>query len=498
MARETPDTYTAVDLGSNSFHMVVARQAGGRLQVVDRMKEMVRLAGGLDAQSHLRGEVIERAIACLQRFGQRLADVPADNVCAVGTNTLRKARNRDEFLVRAQAALGHRIDIISGAEEARLIYLGVSHSIDGNGGRRLVMDIGGGSTEVILGRQFDPELLESLYIGCVGMSQEFFADGRIDAPRLRAARLAARQEFEHIEEPYRRIGWDSAIGASGTIIAVRDIVVRHGWCDEGITPAAIEALERALIAAGRVDALALDGLDPERAPVFPGGVAILAAAFESLGIDRMRASSGALREGLLYDLLGRLHDADVRERTVADLERRYDVDAEQADRVAATANALFEQVAPAWQLDPDDDGRLLRWAARLHEIGLCISHGQYHRHGDYLLRNLDLAGFTRGEQVTLATLVRAHRRKLPALDSLGLPNDAQRRVRALIVLLRTAVVLHRSRARTALPPVIVEARESALKLRFPDGWLDAHPLSRADLAEEADYLKAIGFKLKPR
>jgi len=491
-----PDIVAAVDLGSNSFHMIVARVVGERLQVVDRLKEMVRLAAGLDDSNHLRVDVADRAVGCLQRFGQRLAGIASENVRAVGTNTLRKARNGEEFLARARLALGHPIDVISGAEEARLIYLGVSHSIEGNGGRRLVIDIGGGSTEVILGEQFHPRLLESLYIGCVGMSQAFFDDGRIDAGRLEAARLAARQEFEHIEAPYRRAGWDAAIGASGTVLAARDIVVNHGWSDDGITPASLVTLQRALCEAGSTAALRLQGLDPERAPVFPGGVAILSAAFAALGIERMRASAGALREGLLYDLLGRIHDQDVREGTVAALVARYQADREQAGRVGATARAFLAAVAADWALDPEEDGRLLGWAAALHEIGLCISHGQYHKHGAYLLRNLDMPGFSRGEQSQLATLVRAHRRRFPCLADTAVPREAERRVRLLAVLLRLAVVLHRSRASDPLPEMQLEAREARLRLRFPEGWLDAHPLSRADLEEEAAYLKAIDFKLK--
>lgn len=498
MSASPPEIVAAIDLGSNSFHMLVARFEDERLQVLDRMKDMVRLAAGLDERNRLAPEAMHRAIDCLERFGQRLREFAPERVRAVGTNTLRKARNSEDFLRLAEASLGHRIDIIPGHEEARLIYLGVSHSIEDNNDTRLVMDIGGGSTEVILGQHFRPHELESLYIGCVGMSNRFFADGRITAERLRRARLAAWQEFETIEARYREAGWQSAFGASGTIIAIRDVVLERGWSSDGITPESLEALEAAMVEAGSVERLGFSALDAQRAPVFPGGVAILSAAFRSLGINRMRVSSGALREGLLYDLLGRYHQHDVREHTVRKLLERFKADAGQAERVAATAAALLAQAAERWDLDERECGRLLRWAAMLHEIGLDVSHSAYHKHGSYLLRNLYMPGFSRGEQAQLALLVRAHRRKFPDLAQAGLPDGAERRLQHMATLLRLAVVLHRSRSEAALPPVALRARDSGLRLRFPEGWLDAHPLTRADLAQEADYLKAAGIKLKLR
>ncbi len=498
MPHRAPETVAAVDLGSNSFHMLVAKVMGDRLQVVDRIREMVRLAGGLDSSNRLRGETSERALACLRRFGQRLDGVPPGSVRAVGTNTLRKARNAEAFIDQAEAALGHRIDIIAGAEEARLIYLGVAHSIEGEGGRRLVIDIGGGSTEVIIGHQFEAERLESLYIGCVAASQAYFPDGRIDAACMRRAKLAARLEFEHIEAAYRQLGWETALGASGTILAINDLAIAHRWSSDGITPAALAALEAELCAAGHVDRLALTGLDPERAPVFPGGVAILSAAFDALRIERMRVSPGALREGLLYDLIGRFQHEDARERTVADLVRRYQVDVAHGTRVAQTAQVLFAQVAQAWGLSAEIEGQCLSWAAQLHEVGLGISHSQYHKHGGYLLRYHDMPGFGRQEQQRLAALVRMHRRKFAGFEEAELPPDDAAPVRRLAVLLRVAVLLHRSRSAAALPAIEAEGREEGLRLRFPQGWLEEHPLSQADLEQEAEFLKADGFKLKFR
>jgi exopolyphosphatase/guanosine-5'-triphosphate,3'-diphosphate pyrophosphatase len=491
-----PTTIAAIDLGSNSFHMIVARTADGTFQVVDRMREMVRLAAGLNENNELTEAAITRAIACLRRFGERIAELPRGTVRVVGTNTLRMARNAAAFIAEAEAALGHNIDVISGYEEARIIYLGVSHGLDDDATQRLVVDIGGGSTELILGRRFDPLHMESLHIGCVSQSARFFPNGRIDAKRMRAAEIAAHQELEPIQARYRRIGWQSAIGASGSILTVRDIVMAHGWSDEGISAESLATLRRKLIEARHVDALELQGLSDERRSVFPGGVAILSAAFEALGIERMRASESALREGLLYDLLGRIHQEDVRERTVADLMKRFEVDVEQGARVAAAAESIRQQVGESWELQGEDLGRVLRWAAQLHEIGLSISHSAYHKHGAYLLMNLDLPGFARGEQRRLAMLVRSQRRKLPLAEFERLPTAlASVSLRACAVL-RIAVTWHRRRSTEALPVVAVTAAGSTLKLRYPEGWLEEHPLMRADLAQEAVFLKAAGVKLK--
>lgn len=488
----------AVDLGSNSFHMIVAEVDESRLQVIDKMREMVRLAGGLDEKNRLSEEVMQRAVECLRRFGQRLCAVPKGRVRAVGTNTLRKARNSAEFIARAEEALGHPIDIIAGHEEARLIYLGVSHSLEDDSRRRLVVDIGGGSTEIILGRKFEPKHMESLHMGCVGSSLRYFPDGQITADRLRAAEIAALQELEPMATAYREIGWETSIGASGTVLAIADAVHGAGWCKDGISAAALRKLAKALVAAGNAADVKMAGVTAERAPVFPGGVAILSAIFEALEIEQMSCASGALREGLIYDLVGRLRQDDIRERTVAELADRYRIDRAQAERVKRKALALWEMVRTPWQLDTEEYQRLLGWAACLHEIGLSISHSQYHKHSAYLLNNLDMPGFSRGEQQRMAFLVRAHRRKFPLAELQALPDDDEQPVRRLCVLLRLAVLLHRARSTAEMPRIEVDVDGDALKLRFPENWLQAYPLTAADLELEADYLKAAGFKLKSR
>lgn len=490
-------TIAALDLGSNSFHMIVARISGHRLMVLDRIKDMVRLAAGLDQHNHLRPEVVERALASLERMAQRVRGLPEGHVRVVGTNTLRKARNGAAFVDRASQVLGHEVEIISGREEARLIYLGVSHSLEDNQDRRLVVDIGGGSTELILGRHFEPEIMDSLYMGCVSMSARHFADGRITAAAMKAAELTARQELEPIVTHYRRHGWDSAIGASGTILAIQDVVAAQGWSTEAITADALHKLQGALAEAGQVDRLALPGLPGQRTPVFPGGVAILSAIFKSLGVQQMRTSVGALREGLLWDLLGRQHQSDIRERTVRDLCARYHVDPDQALAVRETATRLLTAVATAWQLTDPDLRQLLRWAAELHEIGMDIAYSQYHKHGAYLLQNLEMPGFSRTEQQKLALLVRAHRRKPPRSELAGASLDKPEELIRLALLLRCAVVLHRARHVGQAPPFAdISADAHGLKLTFSRQWLRQHPLTRLDLAAEARHWADFDLELQ--
>ena len=491
-----PDTQlAALDLGSNSFHLIVAQQHNGRIQVVDRLKEMVRLAAGLDANDTLSRQAMDRGIECLSRFGQRLRHVKSDSVRVVGTNTLRKARNGWEFISRAETVIGHPIEIISGREEARLIYKGVCYAMGPAPDRRLVIDIGGGSTELILGRGYEPELMDSLYMGCVSMSERFFDDGELKAGRFSAAELAARQELQPVETLYRRRGWDTVIGTSGTINAINDVAMQRGATD-GLTPAALTDITKALISARRIDQVALENLPSERTPVFPGGVAILRAIFEGLGVERLVVSGGALREGLLQELIGRVRHEDVREHSVADLARRYHVDEPHAQKVAETAQTLLVQVAAAWRLGDDEYERLLRWGAILHEIGMDVSHSQYHKHGHYLLQYMDLAGFSQTDKLRLALLVRAHRRKFPVLEFDRSDADERLTLTRLAVLLRLAVVLRRNRIGEPLPRINLQADGERLKVSIPVEWLDAHPLTRLDLEQESEFLEAVPLRLE--
>lgn len=495
---DTDDTIAAIDLGSNSFHMKVARLRDGELSVLDRLREMVRLAGALDDDNCLVPAATAPALACLKRFGERVRHMPAGNVRVVGTNTLRRAHNSAEFIAAAEAALGHPIEVISGVEEARLVYLGVVQSVANDNQRRLVIDIGGGSTELIIGAGLQPTFMESLYMGCVNMSEAYFADGRISRKRLRRANMAARIELEPHEARFRKLGWQKAIGASGTIRAVERVLTGAGWSNEGITPPGLKRLRAALVKAERVELLKLPGLSADRAPVFPGGVVVLHAVFEALGIERMLPSDGALREGLLYDLLGRIRHEDGRSRTVTALAKRHHVDAEHAMRVERTAAQFFAQVVEDWSLQGDLPESLLRWSAQLHELGLDIAHNQYHKHGAYILENADLLGFSRQEQHLLAVLVRAHRRKYPISVVRGLPANWMLVMQRLIVLLRLAVVLHRSRSPDPLPPIELKGKARSLVAQFPKHWLRQHALTRADLQEEAEFLRVADVQLKVR
>ena len=486
----------AVDLGSNSFHMIVARYVQGRLVVVDRLREMVRLAAGLGADGRLSREAMARAVACLERFGQRLRDVKASGVRVVGTNALRKAHRKQDFLVRARAALGHPIEIISGIEEARLIYKGVAQTMPSERGRRLVVDIGGGSTELIIGEGQQPRHLESLYMGCVSQSQEYFSGGRFSMKRLRRAGVAARQELESIENSYRRIGWEHAIGSSGSVHAVFDAIQELDPAATGITREGLDALIERLAAAGSVRRAGLQSISPERALVFAGGLAILNEVFDALDLEHMRVADGALREGLLYDMIGRFTAEDVRVRTVRAMEMRFHVDEAQASRVETTAVSLLRQVASHWDLDEPEAELALRWAARLHEIGLDVSHSQYHKHGAYLLEHADLPGFAREEQRLLAFLVGGHRRKLVVGRAQELVPPWDGRAPRLALLLRLAFLLNRARSGRAQPALRLSVRGRQLLLRFPRGWLRAHPLTVVDLEQEAEYLKGSLYTLR--
>ena len=495
MTSPMSETFAAVDLGSNSFHMVVAKLEDGQVRIIDRIKDMVRIASGLDNTNNLTEEAIERALESLRQLGQRIREVPRTNVKAVGTNTLRTAHNGNDFIRRARGALGHNIHIISGQEEARLVFVGVAHSVYNHNGASLVIDIGGGSTELIIGKGFQPEVAESLYMGCVNVSQRFFPDGKISGRRMREAILFARTELETIETGYRRIGWDTALGSSGTIRAISDIAVTQGWSDTGVTREAVDMLLKRLITAGHYDKLYLEGLTERRKPVFAGGVAILRAIIEALDLEHIQISDGALREGILYELVGRYRNQDIRKTTVADIATRYGVDREQADKVAKTAASLFEQLRRRWHFDDADRDTLL-WSAQLHEIGLAIAHAQYHRHGAYLLSNSDMPGFSRQEQQNLSLLVRAHRRKFPVLEFDEAAVDNREKILRLAILLRLSCVMNRSRSYTAPPEIGANADGNSLKLTFPKGWLHNHALTRADLEAEAQYLEVVEFTLK--
>jgi exopolyphosphatase/guanosine-5'-triphosphate,3'-diphosphate pyrophosphatase len=486
---KTYDTLAAVDLGSNSFRLEVARVAGDQLYPLDSLKETVRLAGGLGDDKTLDDATQECALACLQRFGERLRGLSPDAIRCVGTSALRVARNADAFLPRAEAALGHPIEIVAGREEARLIYLGVAHSLPVSPDRRLVVDIGGGSTEFIIGHGLKPHERESLHMGCVNFSQRFFAGGIIDKAALKAAEMSARVEVERIAREFSKNNWQQAIGSSGTARALREILEQNGLSEKGITADGLARLRGLMIKAGHLDALELAGLRGDRRPVIAGGFAIMSGLFAELGVEQMDVAETAMREGILYDLLGRFHKQDMREVTVDEFMRRYHIDTRQAARVKRVALDFLAACGGG----TESDERFLDWAARLHEIGLSVSHAGHHRHAGYILENADMPGFSRTEQARLALLARAQRgalTKLPAFAAGNVPDND----RLLVWLLRQAVILCRNRADPYLPDVKVEAGGKRIRLSLPEGWLERRPLTQRALEEEAAHWHAVGLK----
>lgn len=491
------NTYAAVDLGSNSFHMIVARLEHGQLRAIDNIKEMVRLAAGLDGRGRLKPEVRDRALDCLSRFRQRLAGIPDDNVRAVGTQTIRRLQSPQAFLVVAETALGAPIDIISGREEARLVYLGVCHDLAEPDRPRLVVDIGGASTEFIVGTTLDPELAESLPFGCVTISRDYFADGRITLPRWTRARRALQSTLQEIVPAFREVDRSHTIGSSGSNRAILNICRNQNWCDgETITDSALTELKRYLIEAGDVSRIDLAGLSPERLPVITGATLILETCFETLNVREMSVSPHALREGLLYDLLGRREHSDPRDQSIRGLAQRYRADSRQAERVRDMALAGFEQVAESHGLNQTHRD-MLEWVALVHETGLAIAHGSYQTHSAYLLAHSDLPGFTRQEQAFLAAIAGNHRGQPRKKPFASLPGRLHSACRVLLVLLRLAVVFSRSRQDQDLPDFSLRwPGAGTLQLAVPETWSQTHPLTTWGLEQERRHLERLGLTLE--
>lgn len=485
------DQIAAVDLGSNSFHMIIAQWQDHNLSVVDRLKEPVRLGFGLRPDGSLSDDAQQRAMACLQRFGQRLQGFSQGKVRIVGTKTLRSLSNAKEFLAQAEALLGHPVEIISGEEEARLIYLGVSHAVAPNDGNRLVMDIGGGSTEVILGQGMEPKLKESLDMGCVAVIRNFFPDGKVRKKDLNKALTYCRQQIEPVLEDFQQLDWQECIGASGSIKAVAEVCQAQGWSDGQINLEHLQSLTEQFLKHGDIN-LSLKGLTEDRQPVFFGGLVVLTALFIDFQLQQMIPSDWALREGLLYDLKGRLEHQDIRDHSVQRLAERFHSLTRRAQRVESTAMHLLKQVEEEWQLDDESASQLLKWASQLVLVGLDITHSDYHKHSAYIVQNVDLAGFSRMEQSDLAALILAHRKRFPIKK---FPIDNQAMVR-LAFLLRLAVILNRGREQSDLTQLIFRAKKNGLTILMEPEWIEQHPLTHSDLMLEQEYLQELPFKFK--
>lgn len=483
-------TIVAVDLGSNSFHCQIARVTGDQFFPLDSLREPVRLGAGLGKDKKLDEESQERALACLARFGERLRGLDRRAVRAIGTNTLRVAKNAKPFLKKARAALGFPIEVVAGREEARLIYLGVSHSLPASREKRLVIDIGGGSTECIIGSGYKPLRLESLFMGCVSYSLRYFRDGLITKSAFKQAGLAARAELLPIVGKYTKGNWQHAIGSSGTIRALAEILQLSGYTDGPITLDGLDRLRSQLIKAGDIARVELPGLRPDRQPVLAGGMAILHAVLDELKIDALTPATGAMRQGILYDMLGRFHHQDMRDVTVTQFMRRYHVDAQQSRRVGTFASALYEKLAD--NSTDNDAVRLLGWAAKLHEIGIPVAYSGYHKHSAYIIINADMPGFSREEQERLAALILSHRRSLKKSRE-TLPEEDDQTV---VLALRLAVLLCRARRDARFPPLEIKLQGERIRLTFDAAWLEANPLTATALCEEVDEWARIGLELK--
>ncbi|MDQ6916409.1 MAG: Ppx/GppA family phosphatase [Pseudomonadota bacterium] len=482
-------TLAVVDLGSNSFRLEIGRVEGGQIYRQDTWRETLRFGAGLDSHGRIKPAAMKAAIECLHRFRERLSGVHPSAVRAVATNTFRVAKNAAEFLPVAERALGFPIDVIGGHEEARLIYLGVAHVLPPSAAPRLVIDIGGGSTELIIGRGLEPERLESLKIGCVGMTQRFFANGKITAAAFEAAETAARVEIEAIASEFDPSHWRDCFASSGTAAALAEILEQNAFSPRGITPAGLGRLKKRLIHAGDIYRLQLRALKPERAPVLAGGLAIMSAAVTELRIARIDPVGGALRLGVLYDLLGRTIDEDVRKLTVDRFVDRYRIERAHATRVATLAATLYRRLAP----DPDPAQRqLLTWAAMLHEIGMSVAHLGFHKHGAYILQHADMPGFSAGEQSRLAILVYGCRGGLAKVGAAL----ADPQLRAQLLSLRLAVLFHHARTAVALPRIQLADSGARIGFAVSERWLAKHPLTAHLLAKERRQWKELGHPWK--
>jgi exopolyphosphatase/guanosine-5'-triphosphate,3'-diphosphate pyrophosphatase len=494
---ETPqeDAYVAaVDLGSNSFRMLIAQvvntPSGTQLRPIDTLRESVRIAAGLTDKKLLGHEAYERGISAIGRFGERLRGFDLAQVRAVATNTLRVARNSADFIKDAEKALGFPIEVIAGVEEARLIYIGAAHEVSPVQGNRLVVDIGGGSTELIIGEGYKPQLMESLYIGCVSHSMRFFPKGEIDSHAFKEAELTARREIQVIAEPFVKQGWKQAIGSSGTARALADIITQMGYGDAPkgfITKPALKAMKHDLLRFENTSQIPVPGLKDDRRVVWPGGLAIMLAVFEELGIELMEVTDAALRVGVLYDLLGRSQHHDMRFVTVEQFMGRYSVDRQQAKRVGNLASNFLSQLPVLDKEARMNNLVLIEWAANLHEIGLSISHNSYHKHSAYIAGNADMPGFSKNDQLRLATLLVGHTGKLGKLAS-----NTQFLDWRMLFALRLAQLLCRGRTDSQLPEVSVSESGAGFTVSIKQSWLENHPLTEFSLRKEAAEWERIG------
>ncbi len=474
----------AVDLGSNSFRLEIGRIEHGQFYRTEYLKETVRQGNGLDENRNLTPQAMQRGWDCLARFGERLAGFTDSEVRAVATQTLREARNREEFLATGMQKLGFPIDVISGLEEARLIYQGVAQALPRTQERRLVIDIGGRSTEIILGQGREPLQMESYRVGSVAWSMRYFADNQFSKRAFQIAEIAAKAVLDEALTLYPPDQWDVAYGSAGTINAVADVLVAEGWPAGTVTREGLDWLQDKLLAAQNTDRLRLAGMREDRKPIIGGGLSVLRALFDLLGIERLEQASGGLRHGLLQDMLGSGHQqhADLRDHSVERLAAKCGADATHGKRVGRIANELFRQIAGGGVVD-ERLSRKLTWAAQLHEIGSHISHSDYHKHGAYILDNTDAMGFALTELHKLSLLVLGHRGKLRKLEA----DFEDRMFVQQLLALRLAVALCHARCDPELAGIGLRQdprNDRQFVLTMDSNWAESFPQSAYLLNEE--------------
>jgi len=497
--KRTATRIAALDIGSNSFHLVVARIVANDVQILHQVKMKVQLARGLDADNWLSDDSIARGVDHLRLINDSLGDFEPHSVRAVATYTLRQARNARQFLGAAREVFPYPIEIIRGMEEARLIYQGVAHTQHAEG-RRMVIDIGGGSTELILGEGFDPIALTSLQMGCVTFSHRFFRDGEIKQKQFDKAVTAVRQIMEIAPDEFHEVDWDQTLGSSGSIRAVTEqaMAIAGDTGERRVTRKQIKELVSLCVSAGHVDELPFEDISDERRRVFPAGLAILKGIFDVIEIKEMTYSSAALREGVIYDMEDRLSHHDIRERTAQSLASRYDVDLAQAQRVLNTTWQLFDGVSSDWKLDRQEYRSLIGWAALLHEVGLQINSRGVQRHSGYILQNVEMPGFNQEQQQLVASLVRFHRKKFKNNEVREFSLFAPPEIERLIALLRLGVLMNGRRQDDATPPYQIKHKKNELRLIFEEGWLASQPVFEASLLRECIQASNLGLNLEIR
>ena len=489
----TSPLYAVIDLGSNSFHMLITRLVADSVQTVDKIKRKVRLASGLNEHNELSNEAMLRGLECLNFFAERLQDIPAENIRVVATATLRIATNAQDFLIKAEKVLGHKVTLLSGTQEAETIYLGVAHTSSSED-RRLVIDIGGASTELIAGNAFEALQVNSINMGCVTFNDNFFSDDTLTTNHFTKAKNSAKTLLEPLVNDYTSIGWQSVLSGSGTIQALAEIL-RANHQPAIIHIDFLYVLEKKLIECKTIPEVCIPGLTHERQPVFASGLAILIAIFESFSLSELQLSSGALREGLLYEMLPNMRQMTIRQRTVNSIAERFYVDKSHASRVSNQAQVIFDSFSQHWPLDKNNTFKLLLTSCALHEVGLLLEFKHHQEHGAYIIKNADLAGFDHVDKQLVAALIQLQKSNIDVNILQNQSATSYKNSGYLLVIFRLALIMCQRRTDDVLPEISSEISNNNITLFLPSDWLKAHPLILDELTQENIYLEALNLTL---